>query len=171
MLRLTDSSNQIIKLDILKFRSPNLMTWEAVASLDPYLLTGLMITLSCKWKENISENSKRKILNEAIIFDMYGRYSFSGPDPDPVWSVETDSSRPKRYLNKRKNCRELTQLVCHSVRAPNSYSEGREFESPTWTWTRHSDNIEDLLQPSIKWWKEHVLKSSAALQFSPGNSG
>ncbi len=75
----------------------------------------------------------RKILNEAIRFELYGMYIFSDPDPDPEWSVEAGSSRPKRSLNKRKNCRELTLLVCHLVRAPNCYSRGREFESPAWT--------------------------------------
>ncbi len=36
------------------------------------------------------------------------------------------------------------RLASHLARAPCSQSGGQEFESPVWTWTRHSDNIENL---------------------------
>ncbi len=48
------------------------------------------------------------------------------------------------------------RLASHLVRAPNSLSGGREFESLVWTWTRHSDNIEDLWDTIF--YKSHIKK-------------
>ncbi len=58
--------------------------------------------------------------------------------PDPWWTYSV-----VRYGMKSAETRQLIWLDSHLVRVSNSYSGGHDLKSHAWTWTWHSDTIED----------------------------